>query len=206
MWDVQLLTIGAITFLAVISPGPDFAVILRNSVSYGRSAGLATALGITSGVSIHVSYTLFGFSYIINEASWLLEVMRYLGAAYLIWLGVTSLLSKSSGQNVADEAGMVKKLPSFIAFRNGFICNALNPKTALFFIAFFTQIVDPQTPLSIQVGFGVFVSLAHLAWFSFVACFLSHAALKGIFEKSKIYIEKVVGTCLLGLGLKIVAG
>ncbi len=201
MWDAQFYTVAAITMLAVISPGPDFAVILRNSISFGRKAGMVTALGIACGVCVHISYTLLGFSYLINDALWLLEVMRYAGAGYLMWLGASSFFPKAR-QEQSDVD--LQRVPAIIAFRNGFICNAFNPKTALFFIALFTQVVDPQTPFEAQVGFGAYISLAHLAWFAFVAYFLTHDALFTVFDKMKVWIERIVGVCLIGLGVKLV--
>lgn len=202
MWDTQFYTIALVTILAVISPGPDFAVILRNSISFGRIAGCYTALGIAAGVSVHIAYTLLGFSYLMNEALWLLDIMRYIGAAYLIWLGVSAFTSKAPKNQMALKPTTISTMTSF---RNGFMCNALNPKTALFFIALFTQIVDPHTPIQAQMGFGFFIALAHLFWFSCLAYLLTHHAWKNRFQKIKPKIERFVGASLLFLGIKLMS-
>ncbi|NVJ90242.1 MAG: LysE family transporter [Methylocystaceae bacterium] len=200
MWDTQFYTIALVTILAVISPGPDFAIILRNSISFGRIAGCYTALGIAAGVSVHITYTVLGFSYLMNEALWLLDAMRYIGAAYLIWLGVSAFLSQTTQDQIELQPSTISALASF---RNGVICNALNPKTALFFIALFTQVVDPHTPIQTQMGFGLFIALAHLLWFSCLAYLLTHQAWRNRFHKIKPKIERVVGACLLILGIKL---
>jgi len=202
MIDTQILAVGVVTMLAVISPGPDFAVILRNSIAFGRLCGFLTAMGIASGVLVHISYTLLGFGFVMREAVWVLEVMRYLGAAYLIWLGVSAFLPpKKSDDEDIEAAG---KLPLRKAFTDGFICNALNPKTALFFIALFSQVVDPKASVGLQVGIGGFIAVAHLVWFGLVAYFMTHGAFKNLLLRLKNKIEKAIGLCLFGLGLKLI--
>ena len=203
-WETQLTLIGVITILAVISPGPDFAVTTRNSLMQGRRSGLATAAGIASGVSVHIVYTLLGLGYVMAEAVWLLEAMKYCGAAYLIWLGVAAF--RTQQQNTSTKTGQQSSdasTSSGWAFRNGFVCNALNPKTALFFIALFTQVVDPATPAVVQIGLGVFIAAVHLLWFAIVAVLLTHPRFKAKFDRSKSWIERVVGICLIGLGAKL---
>lgn len=197
-----MISILVVTCLAVVSPGPDFAMTLRNSVRYGRSSGLLTALGIACGVSVHVSYTIFGFAYLLIQNTWLLDSMKIVGAGYLVWVGLSSFLPKRN-QNDQIEASKDLSLAGFAAFRNGFLCNALNPKTALFFIAVFTQVVSPETSLIGQLSIGVFIAIAHLIWFAFVAVLLTHNQLETLIVKSKSMIEKITGACLLGLGIKL---
>jgi len=203
MIDSQLISIGIITILAVISPGPDFALTLRSSLHSGRYAGLMSALGIACGVSIHISYTVWGMGYILTDNSWLLEGMKYGGAAYLIWLGIQSFFQSNQAvdlgaQNGPDQKELLK------SFRHGFICNAVNPKTALFFLALFSQVVSAQTPISMQIGLGIFIAFAHLVWFSIVALLLTNAGIKDFVLKFKKWLERLTGICLLGLGVKLI--
>lgn len=202
-WESQLALIAVITVLAVISPGPDFAVIARNSLMYGRRSGLATAAGIASGVSVHIIYTLLGLGYVLAEAIWLIEVMRYLGAGYLIWLGVAAFRSSKGEEVVAPDARLPIMASNWVAFKHGVISNALNPKTALFFIALFTQVVAPSTPPAVLIGLGVFIALAHFIWFAILALLLTHSRFKGVFNRAKDLIQRAVGCCLLGLGAKL---
>ncbi|WP_417794755.1 LysE family translocator [Terasakiella pusilla] len=199
----QIIVVATITLLAVISPGPDFAVITKNSIMFGRKSGIATAFGIATGVCVHITYTLLGLGYLLAEAVWLLEVMRYGGAAYLIWLGISAFRTKNTHELEAPKTPDIQHKTDFQNFRNGFVCNALNPKTALFFIALFTQVVGTDTPLIIQAGFGLFIALAHFVWFAIVALFLTHNRFKQFFERAKTSIERIVGGCLVGLGLKL---
>ncbi|OBQ45791.1 hypothetical protein SP90_16145 [Halodesulfovibrio spirochaetisodalis] len=193
-----------VTLLAVISPGPDFAVIVRNGLRYGRKLGLATAFGIACGVIVHTTYTLLGLSYILSSYSWVLESVRYAGAAYLIWLGVSAFRPQNASlaQNCDTEESV--NITHWAAFRNGFLCNALNPKTMMFFVALFTQVVAPDTPQYAQMGVAIFISLAHLIWFSFIVVALTDERSVTLVNKWKYSFEKVVGVCLVGLGAKLV--
>lgn len=202
-WNAQFVLIIAVTVLAVISPGPDFAVTIRNSLMHGRRSGIMTATGIALGVTVHIVYTILGLGYIMAEAVWLLEAMKYVGAVYLIWLGISSFRSAKHNSHVLNNASQGTLVSNWVALKNGFICNALNPKTALFFIALFTQVVDPKTSAFVQAGLGVFISAAHFFWFSLVALLLTDKRFQTLFERAKSSIERLIGVCLIGLGAKL---
>ncbi|MFW5498976.1 MULTISPECIES: LysE family translocator [unclassified Maridesulfovibrio] len=201
-FESNMFVVGIVTVLAVISPGPDFAVIVRNGLRYGRKMGLATAFGIAGGVVVHVTYTLLGLSYLVAEFSWILEVVRYIGAAYLIWLGVSAFIPSGKDADIECNEEAVP-VGFWSAFRNGFLCNALNPKTMMFFVALFTQVISPETSMMTKVGIGVYISLTHLVWFSFVVFVLTNPRTVRIFGQWRKTIENVVGCCLLGLGVKL---
>ncbi|MEH6474560.1 MAG: LysE family transporter [Sneathiella sp.] len=203
-WEAQIPVVIVITILAVISPGPDFAMTLRNSLVFGRRAGLATSVGIAVGVSIHIIYSILGFSLVLAEAVWLLDVIRYFGAAYLVWLGIQPFRIKHTALDTsAKNADDGNALSVVHAFKSGFLCNALNPKTTMFFVALFSQIVHPETPIIGQLSFGVFIAIAHFIWFAFVAVVLTHRSLRAKFDRYRSKIEKGIGLCLLGLGLRL---
>ena len=201
--ETNLLVVAGVTLLAVISPGPDFAVILRNALRSGRGPGLATALGISCGVVIHVTYTLLGLGWIVARYAWLLTAIKYAGAAYLVWLGCSAFLSRKDGAGHEQPPVTAARADLRQAFRNGFLCNVLNPKTVLFFIALFTQVVAPDTPLAAQVGIGIYIVLVHLAWFAFVVMVLTNPAALRIFNHWRRAVERTVGTCLVALGVTL---
>ena len=211
VWGSEMAVVIAVIVLAVISPGPDFAIIVRNGLLYGRKNGLFTALGIASGISVHISYTLLGLGYAVAKSAWLLEAAKYLGAAYLVYLGCVSIYSSFKNSSVKASVEIAKNCllkdtnySNFAAYKNGFLCNALNPKTAMFFLALFTQVISPSTPKSVQIGIGIFISGIHLLWFSLVVLLLTNSKSSKIVAKSKAWIERVVGGSLIGLGTKVV--
>ncbi len=197
----ELIAVAAITILAVISPGPDFAMVTRNSYAYGRRSGLIAAFGIACGVQVHVFYTVLGIALIITHSPILFMTMKILGAAYLIYLGWKSLSSKSTLQ-----LGTANGPPPSAgkAFGMGFLTNALNPKTMLFVVATYSQVVQVSNSLATNFAYGLFMSLSHWMWFSFVALFFSTEALRQRMLAKQHVVDKVIGTALIGLGVSLV--
>ncbi|WP_296228014.1 LysE family translocator [Ralstonia sp. UBA689] len=201
----ELLAVAVITILAVVSPGADFAMVTRNSLLYGRRAGVLCALGIALGVQVHVFYTMFGVGLLIAHAPTLLHGIKLVGAAYLVWIGWKTLSAKvlpSGGEVIRDNAGD-RALPTSAALRMGFLTNALNPKTTLFVVSTYTQVVHPGTPLAAQFGYGLFMSAAHAAWFALVATMFASGVLRRSLLARQRMVDRVIGVILIGLGLAL---
>ncbi len=194
----ELLAVITITMLAVVSPGPDFAMVTRNSLLLSRRAGMLTALGIGFGVLLHVSYTLVGVGLLIQQSLWLFNAIKLAGAAYLIYFGAKMLRAKPSDPR-ADRP--VAALSDAAALRMGFLTNALNPKTTVFIVSLFMQVVHPGTSLEVQCGYGAFIVVAHVVWFGLVTlCFSSQAARDGLLA-ARHWIDRACGGLLIGFGV-----
>lgn len=198
----ELMAVAAITVLAVISPGADFAMITRNSYLYGRRAGVWTATGIACGVWLHVGYTLLGVSLLLSQTPWLFHGIKLLGAGYLIWIGWQTMRQTPV---TAALAGEHSSLAARQAWKNGFLTNALNPKTTLFVLSTFTQIVNHGTPPALQLAYGALMSGAHWLWFAAVALLLSQPTLRKRLLARQQTVNQVIGVLLLGLGLLLLA-
>lgn len=194
---IQALAVMLITLLAVISPGPDFAMVTRNSYMFGRRAGLLSALGIALGVQLHVAYTMFGVAVFLEHSPRLLLLAKLVGAAYLIYIGIKTTLNRTV---LAFDDPFEQCVSSMEAFRTGFLCNALNPKTMLFVVSTFSQIVRPDTPLPVEFGYGLFMSIAHWGWFSLVAIFFTRQTLRTAMIRKQRLFERTIGSILIGLG------
>lgn len=197
----ELISVSVIAIFMVISPGADFVMVTRNSIFYSRSAGLYSALGISLAIWIHVAYSIAGLAVIISNSILLFSIIKYLGAAYLIYIGWKTFQSHSKLE--ISEKNKNTNLSGVSAFKVGFITNALNPKTTIFFLSIFTQVVNPDTPIMLQILYGAIISFAHLLWFSAVAIFLTQPIFLKRFNEYKDKIEKVVGVMLMGFGLKV---
>ena len=139
--DFTLLGLFVLASLALlVTPGPAVLYIIARSVQQGRAAGLVSVLGIHLGTSVHVAAAALGLSALLMSSALAFAVVKYLGAAYLIWLGVRTLMAK---EGEADAPAPLRA-PLVRIFRDGFVVNLLNPKTALFFLAFLPQFVDPK--------------------------------------------------------------
>ena len=197
------LTVAIVHLLGVMSPGPDFAIVTRNSLSYSRKTGIITAAGIALGLQVHVLYSLLGIGLLISRSIVLFSIIKYLGAAYLIYIGWKALTAKKAEVSRTVIEKEEKDISPLQAFRNGFLCNVLNPKATLFMLALFTQVIDPTPPLAIQGFYGVYMGLATFVWFSFLASVFSLSIIKRTFERAQTLIERTMGAVLIGLGIKV---
>lgn len=202
MYLNEFLVVALVHLLAVISPGPDFAVVIRNSVSAGRQAGLMTALGVGSGIFLHVAYSLLGIGIIVSQSVWLFNLLKLMAGAYLLYIGIRALGARPQQQNaeVATSAGTL--LPRK-AFSIGFITNGLNPKATLFFLSLFTLVISPQTPLVVQAGYGLYLAVATTLWFCLVALLFSQPAVRRGFARMGHWFDRLMGAVLVGLGLHL---
>lgn len=201
-----LPSIAAITglmIIALISPGPDFAVVVKNSLLYSRKKALFTAFGIACGILFHVTYTLLGFGLIISKSIWLFSIFKYAGAAYLIYIGIKSLKAKKQ-QFHFEQSKNKKEISSFAAFNNGFLTNILNPKAMLFFVSLFSSIIDPHAPAIVLAIYAIIIFITTLAWFTFVAFCLSSKKSQKYFSKFAHIIERLTGGILVLLGAKLI--
>ena len=198
----ELIAVALFTILAVISPGADFAMVTRSSYAQGRKAGLAAAVGIALGVQVHVLYTVLGIAVIISQSPSLFLFMKVVGAGYLIYLGYKSLTNTTRIR--LDGIGQDIGASLWAALRTGFLTNALNPKTMLFVISAYTQVVQPGSPLALDFAYGAFMSFAHWLWFSLVAVFFSSTALRKAMIERQVMMDRVIGLALIGLGLAVV--
>ena len=198
---IELITVATITLLAVVSPGADFAMVTRNSMVLSRRAGVLTATGISLGVLIHVAYSMAGIGLLISKSIVLFSLIKFAGAAYLIYLGITMMRAKKA--DLAEASTEPAALSDFDALKTGFFTNALNPKTTLFVVSLFTQVISPQTPLLVQLGYGAFMSLAHLVWFVLVAFAFSSEMARRVVASSRHLVERGIGAVLVALGLSL---
>ncbi len=196
----ELLAVALITVLATVSPGPDFAMVTRNSYLYGRNAGLFAALGIALGVQVHVSYTMFGVALLIAESPAVFAAIKLAGALYLIVIGWKTSANRAP---LTIDMRADKSPSSFQRIGNGFFTNALNPKTTLFVVSTYTQVVRPETSLPTQFGYGLFMSATHFVWFGLVALFFSQHAFRTRMLRHQQAIDRTIGAVLMALGVSL---
>ena len=203
MYWTEFLTVALIHLLAVASPGPDFAVVVRESVTHGRRAGMFTAFGVGTAIFVHVGYSLLGIGIIVSQSIVLFNALKWLAAAYLLYIGIKALRAKP-----ADPSALAANLPTGErtargAFTAGFVTNGLNPKATLFFLSLFTVVINPHTPLSIQAGYGVYLAVATGVWFCMVAMLFSHQRVRNGFARMGHWFDRTMGAVLVALGVKL---
>ena len=194
---LEFLKVALVHLLAVASPGPDFAIVLRQSLSHGRRAAIWTSVGVGTAILLHVSYSLLGIGLVLSSSSLAVTAVKYAGAAYLAWLGVQALRTKSTPA-AFDAGGSAKSAPSArAAWFTGFLTNALNPKVTLFFVALFVTVIDPKTPKLIQTGYGVWMAMATMGWFSIVSVLFTRQSVREIFLRFGHWIDRILGVVFI---------
>lgn len=203
MYLNEFLLVAMVHLLAVASPGPDFAVVIRNSVSAGRQIGLTTALGIGVGIFLHVAYSLLGIGIIVSQSVWLFNMLKLLAGAYLLYLGIKALRARPQLVTDGDGAAAPTSMSARKAFMDGFVTNGLNPKATLFFLSVFTLLISPQTPTLIQAGYGLYLAVATALWFCLVALLFSQPGIRRAFTRMGHWFDRLMGAVLIGLGLHL---
>jgi len=199
----EFAAIALAHLFAVASPGPDFAVVLRQCVTAGTRAGVWTALGVGSAILLHVAYCILGVALLLSSSPQLFSAMKLAAAFYLAYLGVQSIRASFRAQQMpaaTTESNAVRPLK---AIGLGFLTNGLNPKATLFFLALFTVVIDPQTPLSVQMFYGAYLSLATFAWFAFLSAVLGRPAVRQFLLRAGVWFERGMGVILLVLAAQI---
>ena len=193
----------SVSLLINLSPGPDMLYTAARSLSQGTKAGILSALGIFSGCLIHTTAAVFGLSKIIQESVFLFSIIKYAGAAYLIFLGMRSFFRKPKTQSniVRLEPISYKKI-----YFQGVITNVLNPKVAIFFLSFLPQFIDPQsTFLKEQIAFlGLWFDVQGTLILVLVALVTGYFQM--MLQKNKAFWnwqEKITGLILVALGIKM---
>jgi RhtB (resistance to homoserine/threonine) family protein len=199
----ELIAVTSLFILVLITPGADFVLVVRNSLVYSRKVGVYSALGVALGILVHVSYSLVGLGFIISQSIVLFSILKFLGAAYLIYIGYKSLRAKKIEYAAQHGAVQHKELAPFTAIKIGFFTNVLNPKVTLLFLALFTQVIQQTTPVLVKTFYGLEMSVLVFIWYALVAVVISHERIKTPFAKVQHYIEKTTGLILIALGLKV---
>jgi RhtB (resistance to homoserine/threonine) family protein len=196
-----ILTVAGIHLLAVMSPGPDFVLIAKNSLAHSRKSGMYSALGLGMGILTHVIYCLAGLGFLISKSILIFNTIKILGALYLIYIGFKALTSKSPTGEI--EVGDTQDLSRWASFRMGYITNITNPKATLFVLSLFTLVISPSTPLAVKIIMGLEMATVTALWFSLVSYIVSHPRVKKPFAKVQHKLEQVMGGILMLLGLKV---
>ena len=197
----QFLAVALAHLLAVISPGPDFILITRQSFLYGRKTSIYTALGIASGILIHVTYCIIGLNFLLNNDN-VVFYLKLLSSLYLTYLGIVSIFSKNfTPINNIDENAKISKISPIVAYKDGFITNILNIKATFFFMSLYLYINTDV--FTIRLLYGLWMSIITGLWFILLSVVLTNSIIKENTYNYQFYINKLMGIVLLYIAIKI---
>ncbi|MGG0657645.1 LysE family translocator [Rummeliibacillus pycnus] len=191
--------------LLILLPGPDTAIATKNTLTIGKKGGLKTILGTCCALLIHTFAAVVGLSAIIAKSAFVFSIFKYVGGAYLIYLGVKSFISmrkQKRDMEMLEEVEM--KYDDRSCFKQGFLTNLLNPKVAVFFLTFLPQFVDPKNHSFLPF---VWMGLTYLAltaiWFIFYILLLNAIRTFMMKPQTQMVIEGTTGIVLVGFGIKL---
>jgi len=204
MFGIHDLTLFIISGLLLnIMPGPDSLLIMTRSATQGWRAGLATVAGIGAGTMVHVFAAAVGLSAILATSATAFTVVKYVGAAYILWMALGLLTSKK--KDVASAIA-VPHLPYRTIFAQGFLTNVLNPKVAIFFLAFVPQFIDAAAPAK-AVAFvilGCIFNVNGMLWCVSLALFTAHASARIKVDPAvALWLKRATGGLFVWLGIKL---
>lgn len=198
----------ATAILLILTPGQDTFFILGRSLSAGRNAGIAAALGISSGTVVHTVLAALGLSALLATSPYAFMVVKLAGAAYLVYIGVRALLSKGSGLPAEGDASAdaTRTRVHWAAFRQGVLTNLLNPKVALFFLALLPQFIEPGSTHKVGAFLALGLSFVTLGMVWCVMLAIAAAKLRGLFLRRPsmaTMLNRAAGAVFIGLGIKL---
>ena len=197
----EFLTVAILHLFAVVSPGPDFALITRQSLRFNRRVAIWTSLGIGVGILFHCLLAITGLFILITSNELFSITLKIIGSAYLLYLGINSVIGNQKKSKLEEKDN--DNLDKFNGFVVGLITNITNVKAILFFVTVFSVVIDAENSLPL-IYYGVYMALATFLWFAFISYVFTSNKFKNRFSTFLRIFEKVIGIILILLSLQII--
>ena len=195
----EFITVILLHMFAVISPGPDFILITRQSLRYGREVAIWSAAGIGMGILFHSLLAITGILLLITSSDYYLSILKVTCSVYLLYLGLSSVFKPSTFKQTKKTENKWANANGLIV---GFMTNITNVKALLFFITLFGVVLNSDNKSNLIV-YGFYMSIATFLWFAFVGYIFTNQKIKTKFEDFFNYFEKFMGIILVIIGLQI---
>lgn len=195
------LAVVVLCALGAISPGPSLGLIVKHTATGGRRQGILTGIAHSCGIGCYAILSVVGLAALLVASPALFESLKWLGALYLLWLGINGL--RAARRQRDHSTSRHSQTTTGSALRDGFLMALLNPKTVLFFLALFSQVVSPSTSLPGKLGYAITAMLIDMAWYTSVAWLLSRPGWLARLERNGPHIDRIFGVLLIGLALFI---
>ena len=202
---IELASLLAIFAFVIVSPGADLAMILRQAIVHGRRQAIWSSIGVGTSLMFHITYTILGLGLIISQSVYAFNIIKWLGVAYLLYIGFKSLKAGTTDITAQpiDGAQFVSQQSSLKAFSLGFAANALNPKPVFFFLSVFSTVVSVSTPSAVKFGFGLVMASCLILWFVGVSIFMTTPKVREAFTRASKWIDRTSGLVFIALGIKL---
>lgn len=195
------LTVVTICALGAMSPGPSLALVLNNTLTGGRRAGVITALAHGVGVGIYALLSVLGLAAVITASPTAFSLLQWGGAGYLAWLGAKGLMARAQSDEELSTQPTIRN-----AARDGFLIAFFNPKIAVFFLALFSQVIGTDTSLMAKLGYAATALIIDASWYLIVAWLFSSPRWLTLLRQRGVWFERLFGAILIGLAGRLVLG
>jgi threonine/homoserine/homoserine lactone efflux protein len=195
------LTVVSICLLGAMSPGPSLAVVLQQTLRGGRRTGLVAAVTHGLGIGLYALLCISGIAVMITTSPVLFTALQWLGAGYLLWLGLKGLRARAGTVATLEDSPTTGS-----AARDGFLVVFLNPKVAVFFIALFSQVIGSETTWLEKLAYAATALFIDMAWYMIVAWSFSNPRWLGYLQRNVVWLERIFGVILIALALRLMAG
>lgn len=193
-----------ITLMIIIVPGPDFFVVMKNSITSGKGNGAMVALGITSAHVVYSLLAVFGIIFILANMYYVFVTIKILGAIYLIYLGIRSIISARQSMNFSTSQMKAQRITYLSSYRQGFFSTILNPKALLYYISILPQFLSTGEAVTSKIAIlTAIVTTVILLWFIFCVYIFQYIKLLFTNRKIKAIFDYRVGAILIGLSLNL---
>lgn len=204
------LAVALAHFLALLSPGPDFVMVVRSAARNSIRVALGVAAGIALANGVYIALCLLGVATLLSQSAGLMVAVRVAGGLFLLWLGVMALRARKSDYTFLLQTAAASPQGQASGFWRelavGFASGILNPKNLLFYLSLFSLVLTPDVATSFKVGLGLWMVAVVFLWDALIVLVLSQGAVRRWFNRSVFYIDKFTGLILGAIGVKIVHG
>ncbi|MFA9949306.1 LysE family translocator [Dentiradicibacter hellwigii] len=202
-----ITTVVIAHFLALISPGPDFLLVVRSALRNTRRRAIGVALGIALANGVYITLCIIGVGSAIAHSLWLMITLKIVGGLFLLYIAYHAIKARRSDYAFLAQAQIIfgnKSAPSFFKeFLLGIVSGLSNPKNIIFYLSLFSVILTPRITISLTVGLGIWMTLLVFAWDVMIIFVLSQQRVRNTFGKMAYYIDKVAGALLGFMGYKL---
>ena len=204
---LMFLAVALAHFLALLSPGPDFVLVVKSAIRNDRNKAMGVALGISSANALYIALCLIGVGAILASSVWLMITLKVVGGMFLAYLAFQTLRAKKSdyaGLAVAQEESGISKARFSKEFITSFMSGVLNPKNLLFYLSLFTVVLTTDVSLAFKVALGIWMTLVVFLWDTAIIFLLSSNKVRDKFTRLAYYIDKLTGAILGVVGFSII--
>lgn len=192
------LTVVSICLLGAMSPGPSLAVVLQQTLRGGRATGMVAAIAHGLAIGLYALLSISGLAVMVTNSPALFTALQWLGAGYLIWIGIKGLRATAGASIKLAETPTTSS-----AARDGFLVAFLNPKVAVFFIALFSQVIGSETNWLEKLAYAATALFVDIAWYMIVAWSFSNPRWLGYLQRNVVWLERAFGVILIALAVRL---